>query len=356
MTEERDSPRRLIVWTIGAVGVALVLGWVVYASRHVLLLLYVSALLAIGFSPLVRLLERQQLLPVVTRRVPRWLAILVVYVGILGVVVGIGFLVLPPLVRQARELARQLPSMVERAQGYLVERGLLAEPITLKEALERAPVGPSADYVGTVLGALWGVFGGIVGVLTILILTFYLLVEAESILSMFVRLFPRRRRSRVEAVSREITRKVSAWLGGQLLLAAIIGTTAAIGLGLLGVPYFYVLAVVAAVGEVIPVVGPILAAIPGIAVAFAESGTLALWVGLFYLAQQQLENHVLVPKLMERQVGVSPVTVIVALLIGSAVLGVVGALLAVPTAAIVQVLVQHLALGDEGEDGPAGSG
>ena len=134
--------------------------------------------------------------------------------------------------------------------------------------------------MGTVLGALWGVLGGIVGVLTILILTFYLLVEAESILTTFVRLFPRRRRARVEAVSREITRKVSAWLGGQLLLAAIIGVTAAIGLGLLGVPYFYVLAVVAAVGEVIPVVGPILAAIPGIAVAFGESGTLALWVGL----------------------------------------------------------------------------
>jgi predicted PurR-regulated permease PerM len=87
----------------------------------------------------------------------------------------------------------------------------------------------------------------------------------------------------------------------------------AVRVGLLGGPCFYVLAVVAAVGEVIPVVGPILAAIPGIAVAFGESGTLALWVAGFYLAQQQLENHVLLPKLMERQVGVSAVTVIVAL-------------------------------------------
>jgi predicted PurR-regulated permease PerM len=356
MTEGRDSPRRLIVWAIVAVGVALVLGWVLYLSRSVLLLVYVSALFAIGFSPLVRLLERQRWLAIGAGRLPRWVAILIVYVAILGVVVVIGFVVLSPLVRQARELARQLPAMAERAQGYLVERGLLAEPITLQEALEKAPVGPSADYVGTVLGALWGVFGGVVGVLTILILTFYLLVEAESILSTFVRLFPRRRRARVEAVSREITHKVSAWLGGQLLLAAIIGSTAAIGLGLLGVPYFYVLAVIAAVGEVIPVVGPILAAVPGIAVALGESGTLALWVALFYLAQQQLENHVLVPKLMERQVGVSAVTVIVALLIGSAVLGVVGALLAVPTAAIAQVLFQHLVLGEGEGDAPASPG
>jgi predicted PurR-regulated permease PerM len=349
MTEGRDSPRRLIVWAITAVGVALVLGWMLYLSRGALLLVYVSALFAIGFSPLVRLLERQRWLPIG----PRWVAILVVYAGILGAVAGVGFVVLSPLVRQARELARQLPAMVERVQGSLVERGLLAEPITLQEALEKAPVGPSADYVGTVLGALWGVFGGLVGVVTILILTFYLLVEAESILSTFVRLFPSRRRARVEAVSREITRKVSAWLGGQLLLAAIIGSTAAIGLGLLGVPYFYVLALIAAIGEVIPVVGPILAAIPGIAVAFGESGSLALWVGLFYLAQQQVENHILVPKLMERQVGVSAVTVIVALLIGSAVLGVVGALLAVPTAAIAQVLFQHLVLKETDEEDPA---
>jgi predicted PurR-regulated permease PerM len=356
MTEGRDSPRRLIVWAIAAVGVALVLGWVVYLSRHVLLLVYVSALFAIGFSPLVRLLERQRWLPIGTRRLPRWVAILVVYVGILGVVVGVGFVVLSPLVRQARELARQLPAMVERAQGYLVERGLLAEPITLQEALEKAPVGQSADYVSTVVGALWGVLGGLVGVVTILILTFYFLVEAESILSTFVRLFPRRRRPHVEAVSREITRKVSAWLGGQLLLAAIIGSTAAIGLGLLGVPYFFVLAVIAAIGEVIPVVGPLLAAIPGIAVALGQSGSLGLWVTLFYLAQQQLENHILVPKLMERQVGVNAVTVIIALLIGSAVLGVVGALLAVPTAAIAQVLFQHVVLGETHEADPPGGG
>ena len=245
--------------------------------------------------------------------------------------------------------------MLERVQGYLVERGLLAEPITLQEALEKAPVGSSADYVTTVLGALWGVLGGVVGVVTILILTFYLLVEAETILATFVRLFPRRRRSRVEAVSREITHKVSAWLGGQLLLAAIIGA-GGIGLGLLGVPYFYVLALVAAVGEVIPVVGPILAAVPGIAVAFGESRALALWVAGFYLLQQQVENHVLVPKLMERQVGVSAAAVIVALLIGSAVLGVIGAILAVPTAAIVQVLFQELVPGNDGDLEPADAG
>ena len=136
--------------------------------------------------------------------------------------------------------------------------------------------------------------------------------------------------------------KVSAWLGGQLLLAAIIGGSAAIGLYLLGVPYFYVLALIAAIGELIPVVGPLLAALPGIGVALSVSPTMALGVAIFFLVQQQIENHVLVPRIMSRQVGVSPVVVIVSLMVGGSLLGILGVILAVPTAAIVQVVFQEV--------------
>jgi predicted PurR-regulated permease PerM len=189
-----------------------------------------------------------------------------------------------------------------------------------------------------VIGAAWGFFGGIMGLFTILILTFYLLVEADSIRGAFMRLFPRGRRTQVAHASAEATLKVSAWLNGQLLLASIIGITAAIGLWLLGVPYFYVLALIAALGEMIPIVGPILAAIPAIAVASSVSGQQALFVAIFFIVQQQIENHILVPKIMERQVGISPVVVIIALLIGGSLMGVMGAILAVPTAAIIQVI------------------
>jgi predicted PurR-regulated permease PerM len=127
-----------------------------------------------------------------------------------------------------------------------------------------------------------------------------------------------------------------------LLLGAMIGTTAAIGLWLMGVPYFYVLAVIAAIGEMIPVVGPILAAIPAVAVALTVSPATALFAGIFFVVQQQIENHLLVPKIMERQVGMSAGFVIIALLIGGSLLGIVGAILAVPTAAIVQVVFQEL--------------
>jgi predicted PurR-regulated permease PerM len=155
-------------------------------------------------------------------------------------------------------------------------------------------------------------------------------------------LFPRGKRRRVDDACRRVTTKVSAWLGGQLLLGGIIGASAALGLWLMGVPYFYVLALIAAIGELIPIVGPLLAAVPAIAVASSVSPGLALGVLIFFAAQQQFENHVLVPKVMERQVGVSAVVVVIALLVGGSLLGVVGAILAVPTAAILHVLVQEL--------------
>ena len=192
------------------------------------------------------------------------------------------------------------------------------------------------------IGAISGFVGGVFGLLTILILAFYLLLDSRTLFRNFVSLFPKAERERVEDVCRRISTKVSAWLAGQLLLAAIIGTTAAFGLWLLGVPYFYVLALIAGLGEMIPVVGPILSAIPAILVALTVSPATALFVSIFFLAQQQLENHILVPKIMERQVGISAGFVIIALLIGGSLLGIVGAILAVPTAAILQVVFQEL--------------
>jgi predicted PurR-regulated permease PerM len=315
--------------------------WAVYQVRTVLLLIYVAGLLAVGFSPIVRLIQRQKVLPIGTRRFPRWLAILVLYIVILGTLTGVAFMVLPPLVDQAQQLWTALPGMFDRAQGFLMARGILREPLT-REAVERMPVGESTQALGTVLGAVGAVLGGLFGLFTILILTFYLLVEADSLRDTMLRLFPARNRPRVAAAAADITLKVSAWLGGQLLLGAIIGVTSAIGLWLLGIPFFYVLALISAVGELIPVVGPILAAIPAIAVAATVSMEKVLFVIVFFVAQQQFENHVLVPKVMERQVGVTAVTVIVALLIGGSLLGIVGALLAVPTAAILQVILTEL--------------
>jgi predicted PurR-regulated permease PerM len=351
--DDSTDPNRykpLIVWTIAMTALAVILLWAAYLVRDVLLLLYISGLFAMGFSPIVRLIERQKVLPIGSQRFPRWLAILILYLAILGMLGLVIALVAPPLADQAQQLWAAKDEMFERAQEYLISKGWLREHLTLRQAVARAPGGAGSEMIGrTIFSAVMGVAGGIFGLLTILILTFYLLVEAGSLRRFFLQLFPRRRRARVDAATRDITTKVSAWLGGQMLLAGIIGTTSAIGLWLLGIPFFYVLALISAIGELIPIVGPVLSAIPAIAVAASVSLNKVLLVLIFFIVQQQVENHVLVPKVMSRQVGVSAVTVISALLIGGKLLGIPGAILAVPTAAILQVLFMEWKNSREGE-------
>jgi predicted PurR-regulated permease PerM len=342
-SREPSAPRSLIRYGLIAFAITIVALWALYQVRSTLLLIYVCVLFATGLSPLVRMIERRW--PVGRRRLPRPAAILVIYGTVLGIIAAIGFAVVPPMVRQSQQFWKELPDRIDQFQRRLVSWGLISPDTSYKDLLQQAP--GSGDAVGMVLSTVWGFVGGLFGLVTILLLTFYLLVESQSIFSFFVRLFPRQRRGKVSEVSALVTDKVSAWLGGQLLLGFIIGVTTGIGLALMGVPYFFVLALIAGVGEMIPIVGPLISAIPAIAVAFTVSPGLALGVAVFFLVQQQLENAVLVPKLMGQTVGLSAVTVILSLLIGGELLGLVGALLAVPTAAIVQVLFEELYLAEK---------
>ena len=341
MSESTSEARRLIVFGVLTTIAAVLLVLVLYQVRSTLLLVYVSALFAMGISPLVRVVERQRVVDI-GRRLPRWVAILLIYGVIVGALFSIAALVIPPLVDQAEELSRTLPSKIDEAQAALVRIGVLRRPITLGEAVQQAPVSGGAAAFTTIFGAVRNIVGGLFGLVMLIILAFYMLVESRLIFAFFVSLFAVRHRPRVAVISKTVVKKVSAWLGGQLLLALIIGTTSAVGLGLMGVPYFYVLALISAIGEMIPMVGPILAAIPAVLVAVTVSPGLAIGVVVFFTVQQQLENHILVPKVMGRQVGLSAVAVIVSLAVGGELLGVVGAILSVPTAAIIQVLVQEL--------------
>lgn len=345
-SHDNSDPRSLIRYGCACFAVTVVLLWALYLVRAPLLLIYVSALFATGLAPLVRIIERQRVLPIGKRRLPRTAAILVIYATVLGSLAGIGAAVIPPMVRQSREFWKQLPQYVDQFQQRLASWGLIAPASSYKDLLQQAPAG-SGDAVTMVLATVWGFVGGIFGVVTILLLTFYLLVDSQRIFSVFVRLFPRRRRPQVSELSALVTAKVSAWLGGQMLLGFIIGVTTAIGLAMMGVPYFFVLAVIAGIGEMIPMVGPLLAAIPAVLVALTVSPALAFAVAVFFIVQQALENNVLVPKVMGQQVGLSAVTVIASLAIGTELLGFVGALLAVPTAAIVQVLFEELYLAEK---------
>jgi predicted PurR-regulated permease PerM len=326
------------VMTVAGFAILMALLW---AAREALLLIYVSALIAMGFAPLVTFIERPKPHRG-RRRIPRWAAILSIYLVVVAAIVILGLMVIPPLVTQARALWEQFPDQFNRLQSVLVQYKLLSRRITLAEAVSSAPSGSGSNAVGTALVALSSVIGGVFALITVLILSFYLLIEAHSMFDYLMRFVPAGRRADVATVAREAVVKVSAWLRAQLVLAGVMGTFAAVGLGLMGVPFFYVVALVAAIGETIPIVGPIIGGVTAIAVAVTVSPKLALMVGAYFLVLHQLEANILVPKIMERNVGVSPVAVMVALLIGGSLWGLIGAILAIPTAAIISVIIAEL--------------
>jgi predicted PurR-regulated permease PerM len=330
--------RHLILFAVTALLLGVVCLWTLYLIREVLFVLYVSVLLAVGFSPIVARFERGYRLTT-KQRLPRWAGILLLYIGLLLVVAIVFAIVVPPFVAQARALWLDIPKYLDLAQDALVRAGIMGERWTSADIVARLP-DPGLAFAG-VLGVLRTTAGFAATIVTVIVLPYYMLLESESLGGSFIKLFARERRPRVARVLETVTVKVGAWLGGQLFLSMIIGTSAAIGLWLLGVPYFYVFAVLAALGELIPVVGPIVAAIPAVLVGFSVSIHTGIFVAAYFTAQQSLENHFIVPRVMQKQVGLSAVTVIVALLVGTELLGIVGALLAVPTAAIVKVLVEE---------------
>src|SRR5262245_15832645 len=231
--------------TVLAVAAVVILIAALWKAREALMLIYISALVAMGFAPLVQIIER----PRARTRLPRWFAILAIYVTIVVVLTLVALAVVPPLVAQAAALWARMPEEFDHFQRFLIRYKLLRHPITLAEAVQNAPQGASAgaaSAVGTVLAALSNLVGGIVGLITILILSFYLLVEAKTMFEYVSRFIPPARRGDVAKAAREAVVKVSAWLRAQFMLAGVMGTFAAIGLFIMGVPYFYVVALIAA--------------------------------------------------------------------------------------------------------------
>ena len=341
MIADREFTSRMVRTVLTVTSVAILVA-ALWAAREALMLIYVSAIIAMGFSRMVRPIEHPRATGAV-RRVRRTLAILAIYLTIVAAFVLLGLIVVPPLIDQAGELWGRAPQAFADVQRFLIQHRLMTHGVvTFEEAVQNAPAGSGGNAVNTVVGAIWSVLGGMFGFVTILILSFYLLVEGQALFDYVARFVPEPTRAHVVTASRESVNKVGAWLSAQFILAGVMGTCAAVGLGLMGVPYFYVVALVAAIGETIPIVGPIIGGITAVAVALSVSPKLALMVGVYFLVLHQLEANILVPKIMERRVGVSPVTVIIALLIGGALWGLVGAILAIPTAAILSVIVEEL--------------
>lgn len=345
---DRVQIRASILWGLTAAAVVAAVAWILILATQALVLIYISMLLAGGLSVPVGYLEGRRILSL-GGRLPRWAALLILYFAILSVMAGVVYAIVPTLVNQAQNFVSELPEYLEMARNRLTATGLLQgdgrQGTGDEDGGSLAEVAKEAPASGIITGALtgiWKLLGGIFGLVTILVLTFYLILESEMLFKGVLNLFPKENRPLVGQISRQVRDKISAWIIGQLLLSAIVGIITALVLAILGVPYFFVLGLIAAIGEVIPYLGPFLASIPAILTAATVSYNLAIGVAAFYVALQLLENNLLVPKIFGHEVQLSAAVVIMVIVIGGSIYGILGALLAVPTAAILQVLFQEL--------------
>jgi len=311
---------------------------------EILVIVLLAAILATGLSPVVDRLTRREWTRR-RRRVSRPLAIALVYVGLLVALGAIGSLLITPMVVETREIVQRAPELYRQLQEMLT--GLQQRYTWLPDLtsiLNRLPqeAGQLGQYLGAATGVAFRVFGGVVSAVTVLILSIYMLLEGPIIKEGFLRLFPRAHQRRVETVLQHIGQKFGGWLRGQLFLGFVIGITAGLGTWVLGLPYPFLLGLAAGITELIPMVGPVLGAIPAVLVALFGPTWRLLAVIVLFTVIQQVENNLLVPRVMKQAVGLSPLLTIVAIMIGAQLMGILGALLAVPIAAALQVIVGEI--------------
>jgi predicted PurR-regulated permease PerM len=332
---ERDElvqfSRKLAI--VAAFILLLALLWFV---RRVVILVLIAAVLAAGIAPAVKrvqILGRHYL----HKRIARGTAAMVVYFPFLAIAVTLAALTIPTLVSDARDLTRELPPLideklltpleqyvpVDEARKYIAEKG--------QHALRDLPL----------LGYIKSVVGGVVAVVAVLFMVIYMLIDAERLRNLFLLFYPAGERAEKRRIITRMGRRMSSWLSAQLLLAGIIAAATFVALLLLGIPYALPLALLAGIGEMVPVIGPILGAVPALAVALFQSKWQFWSVLAVAILIQQVENYLLVPRLMGKKVSISPLAVFIAFLAGASLLGIIGAVLAVPAAAVIQVAFEE---------------
>ncbi len=325
---ESKSLRNDILFTLGVLGV-IAAAWEIH---NVLLMIYVSALFAVVLSPAIDLIRR---IHIGRWRPGRGVAILILVIIGVGLVAGVGLLILPPILRDLHAFAVDLPhrtaGLIQRARS--LPYGSSLDPSLLEER--------AAAAVGGAFGVFRAITGGLAGAFTCAILTAYFVVDGERAFHWIMSMLPVRHRPRVEATMVRAEGRVRHWLVGQLALMCILGSLAAIVFGLMRIKYFYALAVIAGVLNLVPVIGPLTALVLAAIVAAFDSWAKLAGVLAFFAIYQQVETAVLTPRIMKLSVDLPPLAVIIALLIGGGLAGVLGALIAVPTAAVVAVLVDE---------------
>jgi predicted PurR-regulated permease PerM len=322
-----------------------------YLIRDVIGLVVIAAFFAVAIAPAVNWLDK--------RRVPRWLAILLVYLSIAAGIFGIGLLIVPPLVNGIEDLSSDLPGYVDDLRNNETFRDYDDRYHITNKLTEQAQELPSklGDAAGTLRDVTVGVFTRFVQLFSILVITFFLLKDGHRLLEFLYRQVPPERARRLRTIADDVSDAIAGYVFGNFVISVLAGLVTYVTLRILDVPFATPLAILFGFFDLIPLVGATLGGIlVGIVVAFVHFPVgLVVWAAVLIL-YQQVENNLIQPFVYGRAVQLHPLIVIVAILIGAALLGVLGALVAIPAAAAVQAVVRdywRFRQGDRGADQPA---
>lgn len=324
------------VWAIVKIVATILIFLLLWRILDVLILLFFVSITTAAIAPTVDKWSRYM---------PRSVAALLVFIIVVVVVAGSFSLLIPPLIFQARQLSESTPDLVSNLRPFLqnvsnnqnyaaaIQQSIEALPRQLQSVINEVPT------------FLKGFFGGFSTFILGLIMTFYLLMEERGLRKFFLSLIPSDQKRPIVEVLSKIGDKLGDWLRGQLLLMLVVGVAVWLGLSAIGVPFALTLGLWAGLTEAIPFLGPFLGAIPALFMALTATGSpilIILTIVLFILVQQ-LEAHILVPKIMQKTMGLSPLIIIIAIVIGGKLLGIPGIIIAVPITATAGVIVTEWA-------------
>lgn len=320
MPRKIEISHKTIIFTAAFMGAL----WFLYFVRDIVLQLAVALLISAVLNPLVASLSKI--------KIPRAVSILVMYVLLLGVLGGTIALIISPLIQETTSFVNSLPVYLSR----------IRLPFLVGQEFESQMASQLGNLPASFLKFSISFFSNILTVLAIFIFSFYFLLSREKLNEFFANLFGEEKHGEYIKIINDWESKLGSWARGQLILMVVVGVATYLGLLLLGIPFALPLALLAGILEIIPTLGPIVASIPTIIVGIGISPATAVGAAALSFLINQLENYILVPKIMEKSVGISPIITIVAIIVGFRIAGVAGAILAVPVVITLQVFGREL--------------
>ncbi|MFK4037337.1 AI-2E family transporter [Nonomuraea wenchangensis] len=323
---------------VGGLGVltAIAIAQMVVNSLSTIILVVVAMFLAVGLNPAVEALQR--------RGLARRAAISIVFIGVIVAFVLFGLAIVPPVGRELADFVAAVPGYVNELSNHPTLRQLDADYQIIPQVAQFVTTVLGPSLATGIMGASLVVLDGVFTTVTLLVLMLYFLGSLHTIKAYMLKLVPASRRERTSAISEEILTGIGGYVAGNVLISVIAGVVTWIFLSIVDVRYALALALIVALTDLIPLVGATIGAVVVSAVALLQSVPAGIACAIFFIIYQQIENYLIYPRVMKRSVDVTPAVTVIAALFGGALLGIVGALLAIPVAAAIALIIREVVI------------